>query len=93
MPDARSTSILSWMIDPFMNNQLMSCVTTCGFLLRSKSGLRSATWQPTLTSLTDAMGAMIHDDDSTDLDWMPSRMQKELVVEKGEDEERYGLTH
>ena len=29
--------------------------------------------------LTDAMGAMIHDDDPTDLDWMSSRMQKELL--------------
>jgi hypothetical protein len=29
--------------------------------------------------LADAMGAMIHDDDPTDLDWVPSRMRKELV--------------
>ena len=30
-------------------------------------------------NLADAMGAMIHDDDPTDLDWMPSRMQKETL--------------
>jgi hypothetical protein len=30
-------------------------------------------------NLADAMGAMIHDDDPTDLDWMPSRMQKEIL--------------
>ena len=29
--------------------------------------------------LADAMGAMIKDDDPTDLDWMPSRMRKELL--------------
>jgi hypothetical protein len=29
--------------------------------------------------LADAMGAMIYDDDPTDLDWVPSRMRKELV--------------
>jgi hypothetical protein len=29
--------------------------------------------------LADAMGAMISDDDPTDLDWMPSRMRKELL--------------
>ncbi|KAF8317806.1 hypothetical protein F5887DRAFT_1088617 [Amanita rubescens] len=29
--------------------------------------------------LADAIGAMIHDDDPTDLDWVPSRMRKELV--------------
>jgi len=30
--------------------------------------------------LADAMGAMIHDDDGpNDLDWVPSRMRKELV--------------
>ena len=29
--------------------------------------------------VSDAMGAMIHDDDPTDLDWMPSRMRKELL--------------
>jgi hypothetical protein len=29
--------------------------------------------------LADAMGAMIHDNDLTDLDWVPSRMRKELV--------------
>ena len=27
----------------------------------------------------DVADAMIHDDDPTDLDWMPSRMQKELL--------------
>jgi len=25
------------------------------------------------------MGAMIHDEDPADLDWMPSKMQKELL--------------
>jgi hypothetical protein len=30
-------------------------------------------------NLADAMGAMIHDDDPTDLDWMPSRMRKETL--------------
>ena len=29
--------------------------------------------------LADAMGAMIHDEDPTDLDWMPSQMWKELL--------------
>ena len=29
--------------------------------------------------VANAMGAMIHDDDPTDLDWMPSRMRKELL--------------
>ena len=28
--------------------------------------------------LADAMGAIIKDDDPTDLDWMPSRMRKDL---------------
>ena len=29
--------------------------------------------------LADAMGAMISNNDPTDLDWMPSRMRKELL--------------
>ena len=29
--------------------------------------------------LADAMGAMINDSDPTDLDWMSSRMRKELL--------------
>jgi len=39
--------------------------------LEEWSGFRSQ-------DLADAMGAMIKDDDPTDLDWMPSRKRKEL---------------
>ncbi|KAF8341853.1 hypothetical protein F5887DRAFT_1076433 [Amanita rubescens] len=36
--------------------------------------------------LADAMGAMIHDDDGpNDLDWVPSRMRKELVRREKKD--------
>jgi len=47
--------------------------------LSSKNGMkRSVTYWPLSPDLADAMGAMIHGD-PTDLDWMPSRMWKELL--------------